>query len=248
MTKHPSAVATRHPYTVLVVCGLPFLMMTLDGTVVNVALPTIAKDLGASLQSLQWIVSAYILVIASFVLMAGMLADRFGRRTILVLGVGVFTVGSFACGLAPDEGSLIMFRAFQAIGGAMISPSALAIVTNTFTQPAARAKALGWWSVIASAGLAIGPLLGGLLVQSLGWRAVFWVNIVPGILAVIALLIWAPQSRASNPKPFDPLGQVLLVLVLGSLVFVIIELSALGWGSPLIIGGGASWVWARSSS
>ncbi|MFB8387589.1 DHA2 family efflux MFS transporter permease subunit [Microbacterium sp. NPDC055910] len=231
------AATTRSPYLVLLVCGLPFLMMTIDGTVVNVALPTIAKDLGASLQSLQWIVSAYILVIASFVLMAGMLADRFGRRRILAIGVAVFTVGSFLCGLAPDEGLLIASRGFQAIGGAMISPSALAIVTNTFTQPAARAKALGWWSVIASAGIAIGPLLGGLLVQSLGWRAVFWVNIIPGVIAVIALLVWAPVSRAAKTKPFDPVGQILLVLVLGSVVFVIIELSTLGWSSPFIIGG-----------
>lgn len=229
---------THHPYRVLILCGLPFLMMTIDGTVVNVALPTIAKDLGATLQSLQWIVSAYVLVIASFVLMAGMLADRFGRRTILVVGVAVFTVGSFVCGFATSEEWLIASRAFQALGGAMISPSALAIVTNTFTAPAARAKALGWWSVIASAGIAIGPVLGGVLVQSLGWRYVFWINIIPGILAVIALLVWAPQSRAAKPKAFDPLGQVLLVVALASLVFVIIQVTTLGWTSPFILTAG----------
>ena len=224
---------------VLVVCGVPFLMVMLDGTIVNVALPSIAKDLDASLQSLQWIVSAYILVIASFAVMAGMLADRFGRRRILVLGVVVFTLGSILCSLTPDESWLIAARAFQAIGGALISPSALANVTNVFTDGPSRAKALAWWSVIASVGLAIGPLLGGILVQSFGWRSVFWVNVLPGIAAVILLLWKVPESRAATVKPFDPVGQVLLVAFLGTLTFVIIEGTSLGWISPLIIGGTA---------
>lgn len=180
--------------------------------------------------------SAYILVIASFVLMAGMLADRFGRRTLLAIGTVVFTVGSFLCGLATSEEWLIAFRVFQALGGAMISPSALGTVTNTFTSRAVRAKALGWWSVIASVGIAIGPLLGGVLVQTLGWRYIFWINVIPGILAVIAVLLWAPQSRAAKPKEFDPVGQVLLVVVLGSVTFAIIEVTTLGWTSPVILG------------
>lgn len=226
----------RSRYLILAMCGLPFVMQTLDATIVNVALPSIARELGASLQSLQWIVSAYILVIASFVLMAGMLADRFGRRRMLVCGVVIFTLGSALCSITSDEGWLIATRAFQALGAALISPSALAIVTNTFTGRAERAKALGWWSVLASVGIAIGPLLGGVLVQTLGWRSVFWVNIVPGIVALVVLLRWAPESRATKPKDFDPAGQAGVVAFLATLVFVIIESARLGWSSPLIVG------------
>lgn len=235
--KPPSTPVTgRRRYAVLLVCGLPFLMMTLDATVVNVALPSIAKDLDASLQSLQWIVSAYILMLAAFVVTGGMLADRFGRRRIVVLGVIIFTLGSALCGMATDEYMLIASRAFQAIGGLLISPSTLAIVTNVFVGQAERAKALGWWALFASAGLAIGPTLGGVLVETLGWRSIFWVNIGPGIIAVVLLLLIAPASRAAQVKRFDPVGQALLVLFVFPLVFVIIQLSSLGWSSPLIIG------------
>jgi len=233
-----SAPATRSPYVILLICGLPFLMETLDGTVVNVALPSIAKELHSSLQSLQWIVSAYILVIASTVIMAGMLADRFGRRRILLIGVVVFTVGSIFCSTVTSEEMLIGMRAFQAIGAAMISPATMSIVTNVFTGTR-RATALGWWSVFGSVGLAIGPLIGGLLVQSFGWRSIFWVNVVPGIAAIILLLVFVPESRATRPKPFDPIGQVLLITFVVPLVFVVIETSRLGWTSPFIIGAAA---------
>ncbi|MCF8610506.1 MFS transporter [Gordonia sp. HY285] len=226
---------SRERYLVLLMSGLPFLMMTLDGTIVNVALPSIARELGASLQSLQWIVSAYILVIAGFVLMSGMLADRFGRRRMLIVGVCVFTLGSVLCSITADETWLIATRAFQAIGAAVISPAALSLVTNTFTDKAERAKALGWWSVIASVGLALGPMLGGVLVQSMGWRSIFWVNVIPGIIAVVVLVVWAPESRADKVKPFDPVGQVGVVAFLLTLVFVIIESPRLGWTSPAVL-------------
>lgn len=226
----------RAKYGVLVLCGLPFILVTLDGTVVNVALPTIARELDADLQSLQWMVGAYVLVLSALVLFAGTLADRIGRKRVVVIGLAIFVPGSILCSLATSEEWLIGARAFQAIGGAMISPAALALVTNVFTGPGERAKAIGWWAALGSVGLAAGPILGGFLVDSFGWRSIFWINVLPGILVIILLLVKGPESKADKPRAFDPVGQIVMIVFLAALTFGIIEVPDLGLGSPIILG------------
>jgi len=214
---------------------MSLLLVSIDGTIVNVALPTIAVELHATIQTLQWTIGAYALVLASLLLLSGSLADRFGRKRVFLIGLTVFLTGSLLCGFAPTDGWLIVFRMLQAVGGSMMTPVALAIVTNIFTQPGERARAIGWWSSVTGIGLAIGPIVGGVLVDSLGWRWIFWLNIPIGIVAIILTIAIVPESKAAVPRKFDPLGQVLVVVVLLPLTFAIIESATLGWTSPLIV-------------
>ena len=161
---------------------------------------------------------------------------RTPRRRAFQIGLLSFTVGSLLCSLSPSLGWLIGFRMLQAIGGSMLNPVAMAIVTNVFTQPAERARAIGWWGGVAGVSIASGPLLGGLLVQTLGWRSVFWINVPVGLAAIALTSRFVPESRAPRPRRLDPVGQLLMIATLGLLVFGIIEAPEHGWGSPLIIG------------
>jgi EmrB/QacA subfamily drug resistance transporter len=220
---------------VLAICCMSMLIVGLDVTILNVALPSIQKDFGASVSGAQWTIDAYTLVIACLLMLAGSTGDRLGRRRTFQGGLATFTLGSALCSIAPGLGALIAFRAIQAVGGSMLNPVAMSIVTNVFTEPRERARAIGWWGGVAGVSIAGGPLVGGLLVQAIDWRSVFWINIPVGIAAIFLTHKFVPESKAPHPRRLDPVGQVLMILMLGLLVFGIIEAPDHGWGSDLIL-------------
>lgn len=224
-------------WLVLLICCLSLLIVGIDVTIVNVALPAIQGGLHPGVAGLQWAVDAYTLVLASLMLLSGSTADRLGRRRTFQLGLLVFTVGSLACSLAPSIGALIAFRMVQAVGGSMLNPVALSIITNTFTDKAERARALGVWSAAFGLAMGLGPLVGGVLLHlGWGWRSVFWVNIPIGIAAIVLTALFVPESRAQVPRRPDPVGQVLVVVLLAALVYGIIDAPRAGWTSPQVIG------------
>jgi EmrB/QacA subfamily drug resistance transporter len=231
MTDHP-----LRPNLVLAICCMSILMVGLDVTALNVALPSIQSEFDASVTGAQWTIDAYALVIASLLLLAGSTGDRIGRRRTFQIGLASFTVGSLLCSLAPSLGWLIAFRMVQAIGGSMLNPVAMSIVTNVFTDPRERARAIGWWGGVAGVSIAGGPLLGGVLVQAIGWRSVFWVNVPVGLAAIALAARFVPESRAPHPRRLDPVGQLLMIATLALLVFGIIEAPEHGWSSTLILG------------
>ena len=220
----------------LAICCLSLFVVGMDVTIINVALPAIGRDFRAPVSGLQWTVDAYLLVMASLLMLAGSTGDRVGRRTVFQIGIVTFTLGSLACSLAPGLGWLIAFRALQAVGGSMLNPAAMAIVTNVFTDPAERAKAIGLWGSVFGLSLAVGPVIGGALVDSAGWRGVFWINIPVGIAAIALTARYVPESRAATARRLDPLGQLLVIVTLGTLSYGIIEGPDLGWGSAAITG------------
>jgi EmrB/QacA subfamily drug resistance transporter len=220
---------------VLAICCMSILVVGLDVTALNVALPSIQKDFGASVSGAQWTIDAYTLVIACLLMLSGSTGDRLGRKRTFQLGLAIFTLGSALCSVAPGLGALIAFRAIQAVGGSMLNPVAMSIVTNVFTEPKERARAIGWWGGVAGVSIAGGPLVGGLLVQAIDWRSVFWINIPVGIAAIFLTHRFVPESKAPHPRRLDPVGQVLMILMLGLLVFGIIEAPNHGWGSDLIL-------------
>ena len=202
----------------------------------NVALPSIQRDLHASVSGLQWTVDAYTLVLASFLMLAGSTADRLGRRRIFQTGLAAFTLGSLLCSLAPGLGWLVAFRMLQAIGGSMLNPVAMSIIVNTFTDRAERARAIGLWGGTFGVSLALGPVVGGALIASVGWRGIFWVNIPVGVAAIALTALFVPESRAPRARRLDPVGQFLVIVTLASLIYAIIEGPSSGWGSAKILG------------
>ncbi|HEV7557616.1 MAG TPA: MFS transporter, partial [Kofleriaceae bacterium] len=225
---------------ILATCCLSLFLVSMDVTIVNVALPSIATDLHATMTDLQWSIDAYTVVIASFLMLAGSTADRLGRRRVFQTGLAVFSLGSLLCSVSPNLGALVGFRVVQALGGAMLNPVAMSIIVNTFTDPRERARAIGVWGAVFGISMALGPLLGGLLVETVGWRSIFWIN-VPVALAAIALTAkFVPESRAATTRRVDPIGQILVVVLLGALTSALIEGPLAGWGSPLIVGGFAA--------
>ena len=227
--------AARRRSVVLATCCLCVFITGLDVTIVNVALPSIQSALHASVSGLQWTIDAYTLVIACLLMLSGSLADRFGRRRVFQIGLAAFSLGSLLCSVAPSLGWLIAFRGLQAIGGSMLNPVAMAIIVNTFTDRAGRAKAIGMWGSVAGLSLASGPVLGGLLVSGIGWRSIFWINVPIGLIAIGLTQRFVPESRAEHPRRLDLPGQLLVIALLGCLTAGIIEGPRSGWGSPLII-------------
>jgi EmrB/QacA subfamily drug resistance transporter len=214
---------------------MSLLIVGLDNTIVNVALPSIRRDLGASVSNLQWTIDAYTLVLASFLMLSGSTADRIGRRRIFQIGLTLFSVGSLLCSISPSVQWLILFRAMQAIGGSMLNPVAMSIITNTFTSPKERAQAIGVWGGVVGISQALGPIVGGLLVDTIGWRSIFWINVPIGIAAIILTALFVPESKALHPRRIDPVGQFLVILSLTTLTYAIIEAPNFGWTSPRII-------------
>ncbi|WP_345621190.1 MFS transporter [Streptomyces ziwulingensis] len=223
----------RRRLLVLAICCMSLLIVSIDNTVLNVALPAMQRDLHADTAGLQWAVDAYTLVLAALLMLAGSTADRIGRKRVFMAGLVIFTLGSVLCSLAPDLSSLIAFRMVQAVGGSMLNPVAMSIITNTFTDPRERARAIGVWGAVVGISMAAGPLVGGVLVDSVGWRAIFWVNLPVGLAALLLTLRFVPESRAPKARRPDPLGQVLVIALFGSLTYAIIEAPAAGLLSVL---------------
>ncbi|MGY4745471.1 MFS transporter [Streptomyces sp. ATMOS53] len=213
----------RRRLLVLAICCMSLLIVSLDVTVLNVALPAMQHDLHATTAGLQWTIDAYTLVLAALLMLAGSTADRIGRKKVFMAGLVVFSLGSLLCSLAPSLELLIAARMVQAVGGSMLNPVAMSIITNTFTDPRERARAIGVWGAVVGISMAAGPLLGGLLVESVGWRSIFWLNLPVGLLALLATLRYVPESRAPKARRPDPAGQLLVIVLFGSLTYAIIE-------------------------
>ena len=168
-------------------------------------------------------------------MLSGSTADRLGRKRVFVAGLVVFSLASLLCSLAPNVELLVAFRVLQAVGGSMLNPVAMSIITNTFTDPRERAQAIGVWGAVFGISMALGPIVGGTLVAAVGWRSIFWINLPVGLAAIVLTLRFVPESRAPRPRRFDPVGQVLVIVLLAALTFGIIEAPALGWSSPAIL-------------
>src|SRR5271166_3644739 len=188
---------------VLVTCCMSLFIVGLDVTVVNVALPSIGRELHATVSGLQWIVAAYSLVLASLLMLSGSTADRVGRRRTFQVGLALFTLGSALCSLAPNLPTLVVFRMMRAVRGSMLTPVAMSIITNTFTEPRERARAIGIWGGVVGLSMALGPVVGGILVTSVGWRSIFWINIPVGLVAAALALRYIPESKAPVARKVD---------------------------------------------
>jgi EmrB/QacA subfamily drug resistance transporter len=222
-------------WTLGAMCFALFMMM-LDNTVVNVALPSIQKDLGASLSALEWSVNAYTLSFGVLLVTGGRLGDIFGRRKTFLIGVTIFALSSATAGLAQDTTMLIVSRIIQGVGGALMMPATLSIVTNAF-EPSERGKAIGTWAGVSALALAIGPVVGGLLTEHVSWRAIFYLNIPVAAGAIAATIFAVRESRdESVGREIDYLGVGTLTVGLTSLVLALIESNAWGWSSARIVG------------
>src|SRR5262245_26602147 len=215
---------------------LSMFMIMLDSTVVNVALPSIQKDLKTSVDQLEWVVNGYTLSFAAFLVTGGRLGDIFGRRLIFMIGVCVFAISSATAGLAPDSTTLVISRIAEGIGGALMMPATLSIITDAFPVEE-RGKAIGTWAGISGLALSFGPLAGGFLTEDVSWRAIFYINLPIAVLALVASLLAVRESRDEKAeRKIDYLGVVLLTVALTSIVLALIEGNDWGWGSGRIIG------------
>jgi EmrB/QacA subfamily drug resistance transporter len=211
-------------------------MAFIDGTVVNVALPALQTSLNATVTDVQWVIEAYTLLLAALLLLGGSLGDRYGRKKVYAIGVVLFALASIWCGLAPNIEQLIIARAVQGVGGALLVPGSLAIISATFSEDE-RGQAIGTWSGATAITTALGPLLGGWLIEHVSWRAVFFLNVPVALAVIVLILSFVPESRDEEDSGrLDFAGASLATLSLGGIVFGLIESSRLGWRSPLVIG------------
>jgi EmrB/QacA subfamily drug resistance transporter len=218
--------------TVLAVVAVAQFMVVLDASVVNVALPSIQRDVGFSEQSLSWVLNAYTLLFGGFLLLGGRAADRLGRRRLFMAGIALFTGASLVCGLSQSEATLLIARGAQGLGGAMVSPAALSIILTTFAEGSERNRALAVWGAIAGAGGAVGLLLGGAIVQLLSWRWVFFVNVPIGAAVLLLAPRIVPESRAEGVRSgYDVGGATAITLGTMALVFTLIKANDWGWGA-----------------
>jgi EmrB/QacA subfamily drug resistance transporter len=224
---------------VLAVVAIAQFMVILDSTVVNVALPTIRRDLGFSEQSLSWILNAYTLMFGGFLMLGGRLADRLGRRRLFMAGIALFSSASLVCGLSQSEPMLLVARGVQGLGGALVSPAALSILLTTFAEGTDRNRALAVWGAIAGAGGAIGLLLGGVIVQVLSWRWVFFINVPIGavVLALAPRIIPESRTESAASSGYDAEGAVTITLGTMALVFTLIQADSWGWTSARTLAG-----------
>ena len=229
-------VPDRRRYLILAICCMSLFIVGLDNTIVNVALPSIRHDLSASVPQLQWTIDAYTLVLASLLLLSGSMADRLGRARVFKVGLLLFTLGSLLCSLAPTVQLLIAFRMVQAVGGSMLNPVAMSIIRNTFTDARERAQAIGVWAGVIGVSLALGPVLGGALVDGGSWRSIFWVNVPVGLAAIALTARFVPESKAARARRVDPIGQLLMIVLLAAAVYAIIDGPSHGWLSAEILG------------
>src|ERR1700742_713386 len=228
---------TDRRWWVLAVLCLSVLLVVVDNTIVNVALPTISRDLHASTSALQWVVDGYTLSFAGLLLLGGNLGDRLGRRRFLQLGLVLFGVFSVGAALSRNTGELIAARALMGLAAALVYPATLAILNNVFTVARERAIAIGVWSAISGLAVAIGPVSGGALLRHFSWSSVFYVSVPVVVLAVVAGRFLLPESRDPDAGRFDPLGAVLAAAGIALLTYSIIEAPARGWASFATVGG-----------
>jgi MFS transporter, DHA2 family, multidrug resistance protein len=245
---HPDepTAAVRYRWLALIVLCLAIFISTVDTTVVTVALPEISSDLGASTSQLQWILDSYTIALAGFILLGGGLADRFGRKRVFMSGLGLFALTSLLATFASSAGELIVYRAAMGLGAALIFPPALSLVAVIFS-PVERRVAIAVWSVVAGAGLALGPVIGGALLNEFWWGSAFFVNVPVAVIGVVAALVLLPESRRPGAPPLDLVGAALSVLALGSLIYGIIEGPNVGWATVEVggaLGLGVVAVWA----
>ncbi len=224
----------RRWWALAVLC-LSLLVIALDNTILNVALPALATDLQASTSELQWIVDGYTLVFAGLLLTCGSIGDRFGRKSALACGLAVFCAGSLSATFSDTSTQLAVSRAVMGVGAALIMPATLSLLTNIFTDPRERGRAIGVWAAVAGAGGAIGPLLGGLLLQHFWWGSVFLVNVPVCVVALVAGQYLLPQSRDEHAPRLDPLGALLSIVGLVLLLWAIIEAPTKGWTDPSVV-------------
>jgi EmrB/QacA subfamily drug resistance transporter len=220
---------------ILAICCFSLFIVGLDVTVVNVALPSIDRELHAGIAGLQWTVDAYTVVMGSLLMLAGSTADRLGRKRVFLTGLTTFTTASLLCSIAPTIETLVAARVLQATGASMMNPVAMSIITNTFTNPRERAQAVGIWGSVFGISMALGPIVGGSLVSSVGWRPIFLINLPVGLAAIALTVRFVPESKAAKARRPDPVGQLLTIVLLSSLTFGIIEAPANGWTSPTIL-------------
>ena len=228
----PSGGHSGRAWLVLAVCSMSVFLTGLDSTIVTIALPAIGRSLHAGVSGLQWSVTGYTVTLASLLLSSGSAADRIGRRQMLQVGLALFVLGSWLCTLAPSLSWLVAARVIQGIGASGMNPAALGIITSTITSPARRARAIGIWDAAYGLSMVAGPLAGGALTRIAGWRAVFDPGIVAGLAALALTGLVAPESRAARPRRPDPVGQVLVTVVLAALAIAIIQGPGWGWRAP----------------
>jgi EmrB/QacA subfamily drug resistance transporter len=233
----PAAVSSdRRKWLILGAMVFGLFMPMLDNLVVNVALPTIQDKLGAGVSGLQWIIDAYTLTFASFMLTGGALGDLYGRKRFFMSGLGLFTLGSLMCGLSGSTGTLVAFRAIQGLGAAMLLPGSLSIITATFSGRE-RGAAIGIWAAMSGLAIAIGPVVGGLLVEHVSWQSIFYINVPIGIIGLTMTYLVVTESRDPNTsRRIDPPGLITGTAGLFFLVYALIESNARGWGDSLILG------------
>ena len=229
------SLSARRKGIILVSCCLSLLIVSMDATIVNVAIPNIRADLHATASQLQWVIDIYTLVLASLLLLSGATADRFGRRRTFQIGLTVFALGSLLCSLSPNIEILIVARMVQAIGGSMLNPVAMSIITQVFTGRVERARAIGVWGGVVGISMALGPIVGGALIELVNWRAVFWINLPICAAAILLTAIFVPESRSATMRDVDPVGQGLGMTFLFGVVYVLIEGPARGWTDLRIV-------------
>ena len=227
--------SARRKRVILTSCCLSLLIVSMDATIVNVAIPAIRSDLAATPSQMQWVVDIYTLVLASLLILAGATGDRFGRRRVFQIGLGIFAFGSLLCSIAPDIHMLIGARLVQGLGGSMMNPVALSIISQVFYRPVERARALGIWGSVVGISMALGPVVGGLLIHAVGWRAVFWINLPICVTAILLTAKFIPESKSVTMRDIDPVGQMLAVTALFGTVFALIEGPVLGWANPVLL-------------
>src|SRR5262249_16960455 len=234
-TMQETAPDPRRWWALALLCGA-FFMVILDAAIVTVALPSIEEDLGFSAQGLQWVVSAYALTFAAWLLLGWRAADLVGRRGVLRVGVGLFRVASLLCGLAWSDKALIGARAFQGVGAAVMTPTALSIITTTFEEGAERNKALGIWGALGGIGATTAWLVGGPIGDGLGWEWIFFINIPVGLAALALSPVLLRESRAvTTIRSYDPAGALTITGALALLVYAVVEAPNRGWGDPQTI-------------
>lgn len=255
VTRTATRSTERSPWVVLAVLCVSVFVIVVDGTIVNVAIPTFVRELGATTSQLQWIVDAYVLVFAGLLMAAGTVGDRFGRKGVLQAGMGLFGLTSLMCALADGPGQLIAWRAAMGVGAALIFPATLAILVNVFRDPKQRAAAIAVWAATSGLAIALGPVSGGLLLEHFWWGSVFLVNVPVVVLAMIAIAWVVPTSRDETMHRFDPVGVVASIAGITLVVWAVIEGPHRGWTSAPVVGGGmlglgvltAFVVWERRS-